>query len=193
MYYAKSVGAAVAALVLSALPASAAEYIFDIKGQHASIGFRVKHLGYSWLTGRFDKFDGTFTYDPANLAASKVSVEIDTASISSNHGERDKHLRGPDYLDVEQFPKATFVSTEIIAGEGKKFKVKGNFTLHGVTKEVVLDMEHMGGGPDPWGGERDGFTGTAKITIADYGFKKQLGPASKDAELFLDVEGIKKK
>lgn len=189
----KKAAATLVCLVSLAMPAGAADYVFDIKGQHASIGFRVKHLGYSWLTGRFDKFDGTFTYDPANIAASKVSVEIDTASISSNHGERDKHLRGPDYLDVEQFPKATFISTEVIPDGENKVKIKGNFTLHGVTKEVVLNMEHLGGGPDPWGGERDGFTGTAKITIADYGFKKQLGPASKEAELFLDVEGIKKK
>jgi polyisoprenoid-binding protein YceI len=182
----------VAAIVSTALSASAADYVFDIKGQHASIGFRVKHLGYSWLTGRFDKFDGTFSYDPANPAASKVSVEIDTASISSNHAERDKHLRGPDYLDSEAYPKATFVSTEVIPEGDNKAKIKGNFTLRGVTKEVVLDMERMGGGPAPWGGQRMGFTGTAKLTIADFGFKKQLGPASTTAELFLDVEGVQK-
>lgn len=182
----------VAAIAAAALPASAADYVFDIKGQHASIGFRVKHLGYSWLTGRFDKFDGTFSYDPANVAASKVSVEIDTTSISTNHAERDKHLRGPDYLDSETYPKATFVSTEVTADGDNKAKIKGNFTLHGVTKEVVLDMERMGGGPDPWGGQRMGFTGSTKLTIADFGFKKQLGPASKEVELFLDVEGIQK-
>ena len=179
-------------LAAAAVPAGAADYAFDIKGQHASIGFRVKHLGYSWLTGRFDKFDGTFSYDPANPATSKVSVEIDTASISSNHAERDKHLRGPDYLDADAFPKATFVSTAVTPDGDKKAKIKGNLTLHGVTKEVVLDMTHLGGGPDPWGGNRDGFTGTAKLTIADYGFKKQLGPASTEVELFLDVEGVKK-
>ncbi len=128
----------VAAIVSTALPASAADYVFDIKGQHASIGFRVKHLGYSWLTGRFDKFDGTFSYDPANPAASKVSVEIDTASISSNHAERDKHLRGPDYLDSEAYPKATFVSTEVIPEGDNKAKIKGNFTLRGVTKGSVV-------------------------------------------------------
>ena len=122
----------------------------------------------------------------------KVSVEIDTASLSSNHAERDKHLRGPDYLDADAFPKATFVSTSVTPDGDKKAKIKGNLTLHGVTKEVVLNMEHMGGGPDPWGGNRDGFTGTAKLTIADYGFKKQLVPASTEAELFLDIEGVKK-
>lgn len=179
-----------AAIAAAAIPANAADYVFDIKGQHASIGFRVKHLGYSWLTGRFDKFDGTFSYDPASPAASKVSVEIETASISSNHAERDKHLRGPDYLDSETYPKATFVSTQVIPDGENKAKIKGNFTLHGVTKEIVLEMERVGGGPDPWGGERMGFSGTAKLTIADFSFKKQLGPASKEVELFLDVEGI---
>ena len=180
------------AVVAVSTPAAAADYVFDIKGQHASIGFRVKHLGYSWLTGRFDKFDGTFSYDPKNLAASKVNVEIDISSLNSNHAERDKHLRGPDYLDAAQFPKATFVSTSVTPEGENKAKIKGNLTMRGVTKEVVLDMERLGGGPDPWGGTRDGFTGTAKLTIADWGFKKQLGPASKEIELFLDVEGVQK-
>lgn len=181
-----------AACVAVAMPANAADYAFDIKGQHASIGFRVKHLGYSWLTGRFDKFDGTFSYDPANPAASKVSVEIDTTSLSSNHAERDKHLRSPDYLDTEAFPKATFVSTEVIPEGDNKAKIKGNFTFRGETREVVLDMERMGSGPDPWGGQRVGFTGTTKLSIPDLNFKKKLGPASQDVELFLDVEGVQK-
>ena len=98
-----SLAATVAVLLTG--PAQAANYTIDTKGQHASINFRIKHLGYSWLTGRFDKFSGTFAFDKANPAASSVKVEIDTESVNSNHGERDKHLRSKEFLDVATYPR----------------------------------------------------------------------------------------
>lgn len=178
-----------AALTLSA-PTLAADYVIDTKNAHASINFRIKHLGFSWLVGRFDQFSGTFSYDEKAPEASKVSVEIDTTSVNSNHAERDKHLKGADFLDVSAFPKATFVSKKVTPeGEGKA-KIAGDLTLHGVTKEVVIDAAYVGGGADPWGGVRKGFTGTTTLTLADFGFKRDLGPASKDVELTLEVEGI---
>ena len=180
-----------AALVALAAPAAAESYALDIKGQHAFIDFRIKHLGYSWLKGRFDKFNGTFDYDEKNPAASNVKVEIDVASINSNHAERDKHLRGPDFLDVAKFPTATFESTSVKA-EGSKATITGKLTLHGVTKDVTLNAERIGGGPDPWGGFRQGFIGSTTITLADFGITKDLGPASKDVELSLNLEGVKK-
>lgn len=182
-------------VVLAALavtqPASAANYVIDTKGQHASIGFRIKHLGFSWLTGRFDKFSGTITYDEADPSKSAVKVEIDAASVSSNHAERDKHLKADDFLDVAKFPTATFVSKSVTAAGDGKAKITGDLTLHGVTKEVVIDASFVGGGKDPWGGERVGFTGTTKLTLADYAIKKDLGPAAKEVELILDVEAVK--
>ena len=99
-------------LALSA-PVSAADYEIDSKGAHASINFRIKHLGFSWLSGRFDTFTGTFTYDDKAPAASAVKVEIDTASVNSNQAERDKHLRSPDFLDVAKFPKATLSASQL--------------------------------------------------------------------------------
>ncbi len=183
--------ALIAALALPAA-ASAADYEIDTKGAHASINFRIKHLGFSWLTGRFDQFGGTFSYDEKAPEASKVSVEIDTTSVNSNHAERDKHLRNTDFLDVAKFPKATFVSKSVTpAGEGKA-KITGDLTLRGVTKEVTIDAEYVGAGADPWGGNRVGFTGTTRIALADYGITFNLG-ASKEVELTLDVEGIQKK
>lgn len=185
--------AVVAASLAFAAPATAADYAFDIKGAHASINFRVKHLGFSWLVGRFDKFDGTFSYDAKTPDKSSVKVEIDTASVNSNHAERDKHLRSPDYLDVAQFPKATFVSTSVKpAGDGKA-TITGDLTLRGVTKQVVIDAVAIGGGTDPWGGTRQGFEGTTKFALADFGVPKDLGPASKEVELTLHVEGVEKR
>lgn len=184
--------AAVLAATVVAGSAQAAEFVIDSKGQHAAINFRIKHLGFSWLTGRFDKFSGTFNFDDKNPAASSVKVEIDTASVNSNHGERDKHLRSADFLDADKFPTATFESTSVKpAGDGKA-DITGKLTLHGVTKDIVINATRVGGGNDPWGGYREGFTGTTKISLADFAIKKDLGPASKDVELTLDVEGVKK-
>lgn len=191
----KSRFAALALLAAVAMPAaaSAADYTIDSKGAHASINFRIKHLGFSWLTGRFDTFTGTFSYDAKAPEAAKVSVEIDTKSVSSNHAERDKHLRSGDFLDVDKFPKATFVSKKVEpTGEGKA-KITGDLTLRGVTKEVTIDASYVGGGADPWGGNRVGFTGTTKIVLADYGINFNLGPASKEVDLALEVEGVENK
>jgi polyisoprenoid-binding protein YceI len=175
------------------LNASAADYTIDTKGAHASINFAVKHLGYSVLTGRFDKFEGEFSYDSANVAASKINVTIDTTSVNSNHAERDKHLRSGDFLNVEKFPTATFVSKKIVLDDDKdEFDIVGDFTLNGVTKSITIEVEKVGEGKDPWGGYRAGFSGETEINMRDFNIKMDLGPASQTVKLELEVEGIKK-
>jgi polyisoprenoid-binding protein YceI len=182
--------ALIAAALAAIGPAHAADYVIDTAKAHASINFRIKHLGFSWLTGRFDEFAGTFSFDEANPEASKVRVEIDTDSINTNHAERDKHLRGKDFLDTARFPKAVFESTSIKA-DGDEATITGKLTLHGVTKDVLITAERVGGGADPWGGFREGFTGTTRIALKDFGIDFDLGPASKEVELTLNVEGIR--
>ncbi len=171
--------------------ANAADYVIDTKGAHASINFKVQHLGYSWLTGRFDKFGGTFSYDASNIAASKIEVSIDTTSINSNHAERDKHLKGDDFLDVSAFNTAKFVSTSVTDKGDGKLAVAGTFTFHGVSKDIVIDAQTVGEGKDPWGGYRVGFSGTTTIALTDFAIKNILGPATNDVQLNLYVEGIK--
>lgn len=171
--------------------ATAADYVVDTKGSHASVNFRIKHLGFSWLTGRFDKFSGTFSYDDKNPDASKVKIEIDTTSVDTNHAERDKHLRAADLLDTDKFPTATFESTSVKSSSPEKATISGKLTLHGVTKDIVIEAERVGGGKDPWGGYRDGFTGTTTLKLADFGISRDLGPLSKEVELTLNLEGIK--
>lgn len=185
-----ALAASLAAVALSA-PAMAADYKIDTDNAHASITFRIKHLGFSWLTGRFDKFSGAFSFDDKNPDASKVKVEIDTASVDTNLALRDKHIRDAQLLDTDAFPKATFESTSIKSSGDGKAVVAGNFTLHGVTKEISFNAEHIGGGKDPWGGYRDGFTGRTELTLADYGIKRDLGPAAKVVELTLNIEGVR--
>ena len=171
--------------------ANAADYVIDNKGAHASINFKIKHLGYSWLTGRFDKFDGKFSYDPANVSASKIEVNVDTSSVNSNHAERDKHLRSDDFLDVSAFANAKFVSESVTKKAGDQLEVKGVLTLHGVSKTITIDAQTIGEGKDPWGGYRAGFSGTTTIALTDFAIKMNLGPASTHVQLELHIEGKK--
>lgn len=177
---------------LMALPAQAADYVIDTEGAHAFIQFKISHLGYSWLYGRFNDFSGDFSYDSNNLAASKINVTIDTTSIDSNHTERDQHLRSADFLNVEKFPQSSFVSTKVVPTEGNNFELHGKFTLNGVTKDIVIAAEKIGEGQDPWGGYRAGFAGTTAFALKDFGINYDLGPASATVYLELSVEGIRK-
>lgn len=183
---------ALLALSLVSTTVMADEYVIDKKGMHASIQFKIAHLGYSWLWGRFNDFDGEFTYDKNNPNASKIEVTINTKSIDSNHAERDKHLRGDEFLDVEKFPQSKFVSTSFTMNEDGSGVLKGDFSLHGVTKPITIDVKYIGEGADPWGGYRVGFEGTTRIALADYGILKNLGPASKELDLILSIEGVRK-
>jgi polyisoprenoid-binding protein YceI len=180
---------AVAVFGFFASPAIADTYVIDTKGAHASINFRASHLGFSWLTGRFDTFTGTFEYNEANPAESKVSVEIDVASLNSNHAERDNHLRSDDFFNASAHPKATFVSKSIKLTGQKTAIITGDLTIRGVTKTVDIEASHVGGGQDPWGGFRQGFTGTATITPSDFGMPNPI--AQNPVDLVLEVEGIR--
>ena len=185
-----------AALVLgSALvggQAFATDYAIDKQGQHAFVNFKISHLGYSWLYGTFKDFDGTFSYDAANPEASKVNVTLKTASVDTNHAERDKHLRSADFLNVSKHDTATFESTSVKStGEGTA-DVTGNLTLNGVTKPVVIAAKFIGEGKDPWGGYRAGFEGTTTLKLKDFDITKDLGPASETVELIISVEGVRK-
>jgi len=173
--------------------ATAENYVIDHKGAHASINFKIQHLGYSWLLGRFNTFDGTFSYDEKNPSASKVQVTIDTTSVDSNHAERDKHLRSPDFLNVGAHPKSTFVSKSFKELGSGKAELVGTFTLNGVTRDITIDVNHIGAGADPWGGYRRGFEGFTTLKLADYNIAKAniLGAASQELELHLYLEGVR--
>ena len=183
----------ISSIGLIGLPALADNYTIDIKGAHASINFSIQHLGYSVLTGRFDTFAGDFSYDPAKPEASTINVTIDTNSVNSNHAERDKHLRSKDFLNVEKFPQAKFVSKKVVTGADKtSFDLVGDFTLNGVTKSITIETKKIGEGKDPWGGYRAGFQGTTELKLKDFNVQMDLGPASQVVKLELNVEGIKK-
>ena len=170
--------------------AVAAEYEIDIEGMHAAVQFRIYHLGYSVLTGRFNDFGGSFTWDKDDPGASSINVTIKTASIDSNHAERDKHLREADFLDVEKYPEATFKSTSY-NGDASGGELEGILTLHGVSKPITIDVSYIGEGDDPWGGYRAGFEGNVTLRRADFGMDYNLGPRSEEMELDLYIEGCR--
>lgn len=179
-----------AGLLSTGFMANAAEYKFDKEGQHAFVKFRIQHLGYSWLYGTFKDFDGTFTFDEANPAADKVNVTLNTASLDTNHAERDKHIRSADFLNTAKYPQATFASTAV-KKEGQDYKITGDLTLNGVTKPITLDAKLLGEGKDPWGGYRAGFEARGNIALKAFNISKDLGPASQTAELIISVEGVR--
>ena len=178
-----------AVLALFAAPLQADEYRID--PSHSFVTFTISHLGYSVLHGRFNTLNGAFDHDPAAPEKSRIHVEVATASVDTNHAERDKHLRGGDFLAVDTFPTATFESSAVTM-RGESGTLKGKLTLHGVTRDVTMPITHVGAGKDPWGGYRSGWSGRLTIKRSDYGISYNLGPAAAEMTLGLFIEGIRK-
>jgi polyisoprenoid-binding protein YceI len=177
---------------LFSVSAQAADYKIDTEGAHAFVQFKIQHLGYSWLLGRFNTFEGDFSYDKTAPEKSEIEIVIETASLDSNHAERDKHLKGSDFLDVNKYPKAVFKSTGFEVKDDNNAVVTGTFMLHGVKKTISFPVQKIGEGKDPWGGYRAGFEGKTTLKLADYGITYNLGPASANVEIYLYLEGVRK-
>lgn len=183
---------AAAVIAAVAVPLHAADrYKIDTQGAHAFIQFKIAHMGFSWLWGRFNEFEGEFVFDQENPENSSVEVTIDTASVDSNHERRDDHLRNEDFLDVEQYPRATFKSTAFRHVEGDKYLLTGDLTLLETTRPIDIDVTHINTGPDAWGGHRSGFEGRTSFALADFGIDYELGEAAREVEIILSVEGIR--
>ena len=185
------VAATLGGLMMAGGAAQAADYQIDKQGQHASVNFKISHLGYSWIYGRFNDFEGTFSWDADKPEASAINVTVNTESVDTNHAERDKHIRSEDFLNVAENATATFTSTGVEVTGDNSAKVSGDLTLNGVSKPVVLDANFIGEGDDPWGGYRAGFDATTTLKLADFGIDYNLGPASETVELILTVEGVR--
>ncbi|HIF9342178.1 TPA: YceI family protein [Photobacterium damselae] len=184
----KTMGMLIAAMM--SFSANSTDYIIDTKGAHASINFKISHLGYSFIKGRFNDFSGQFSYDPTNISASNVEVIVNTQSLDSNHAERDKHVRSDDFIDASKYPQAKFVSTKVVDKGDGNLEIFGDLTLHGQSKPIIIAAELIGSGKDPWGGERIGFIGATRLELAE--FKIPVMGDSSYVDLELHVEGIKK-
>ncbi|HZC43122.1 MAG TPA: YceI family protein [Acidobacteriaceae bacterium] len=142
---------------------------YEIDSTHSSVHFSVRHLMVSNVRGEFTKVSGTVKFDPQNPSASSVDATIDANSISTRDPQRDGHLKSPDFLDTEKFPTITFRSKKIQAHAGAG-TITGDLTIHGVTREITLDVE--GPSPemkDPWGKQRIGASATTKLSRKEFG------------------------
>ncbi len=153
------------------LPAAATS-TWQIDPNHSAAQFAVRHLAISTVRGAFTKVSGTVQLDDKDISKSTVDVTIDAASVDTRVPDRDKDLRSDHFFDVEKYPTLSFKSTKVEQVEAGKLKVTGDLTIHGVTKQVVLEVE----GPttpvkDPWGNQRAAANATTKINRQDFGVK----------------------
>ena len=142
---------------------------WKIDPAHSHVGFAIKHLMIATVRGSFRQVEGTVTVDETDPTTANIEVIIPTASVSTGDEKRDGHLRSPDFFDVERFPNMTFRSKRVEATSGDAFRVIGDLTIRGVTKDVVLDVELLGRAKDPWGNEKAGFEATTKFKRSEYG------------------------
>ncbi len=188
-----------AAIVLGALPLAAQPVTYVIDSAHSSAQFSIRHMMVSNTKGEFTKVEGMIVYDAKNPAASKVEAVIDVNTINTRDAKRDGHLRSPDFFDVAKYPKMTFTSKQVTK-QGSKLLVKGDLTMHGVTKPVTLTVE----GPsaevkDPWGGAKIGASATTTVKRTDFGivYNKTLEAGGvlvgNDVAITLDIEAERKK
>lgn len=190
--------AAVAGLAaVMTLPASAGTTTFQIDPRHSAAEFAVTHLMISTVRGEFHGVNGTVVLDDQDPSKSVVNVTIDAASVDTREPDRDKHLKSPDFFDVAKYPTITFKSTKVEPAGPGKLKVLGDLTIHGVTRQVTLDVttpkEPI---KDPWGLQRSAVYGTTKINRQDFGVKWNAAldaggvAVSDDVNITLDVEMI---
>ena len=176
-----------------AIQASATNWKAD--RSHTNVGFSISHL-FTSVQGRFNDFEATITFDPDNPHKAVVKAKVQAASINTDNAKRDKHLRSADFFNVEKYPTLEFVSTEMKEWSGKKGKLAGKLTIHGVSKSVVFDVAYQGQGTDPWGNLRAGFRATITIDRKDYGLNwnelLETGGflVGDEVEIRIDAEGI---
>lgn len=162
----KSFATFAAALTIAATGAQAETW--NIDPSHSSVGFSVRHLVVSKVPGSFKDFSGSLEWDGKNLAAGTVEFTIQSASVSTDNEKRDGHLKSPDFFAVDSFPTLTFKSTKITPGQGENFKLTGNLTIRGVTKEVTFDCIFNGTQATPWGFTAAAFSAVTTINRQDF-------------------------
>lgn len=178
-----------------ALPFAATAATYELDPAHTWVQFSINHAGWAQASGQFRTTSGTIDFDPANAAASSLSVTIDAASIDTNDAARDEHLRSPDFFNAAEFPSLTFTATAIEVTGEKTGKITGDLTMVGVTKPVTLDVTLNAEAPLPWDASvvKAGFTATGSINPGDWGMAKVaefgLGP---DVAITINAEAVKK-
>ena len=167
--------------------------VYGIDNSHSFANWTLRHV-VAKTSGTFTDIKGKIVIDRADLSKSSVDAKINVLSVSSNHAKRDDHIKKEDYLDAGKFSEMRFVSTRIEARSLTEGVLTGQFTLHGVTREISFPFRILGFGPDPWGGQRVGIEAHTTINASDYGFAwplKPNAPVGDQIEITLLIEGVK--
>lgn len=176
-------------LILGSASLCAAEIqTWQIDPNHTASQFSVRHLGISTVRGQFMKTTGTIAYDAADPSKTQIDVSIDAASVDTRVQMRDNDLRSPHFFDVAKYPTITFKSKRTETAGSGKLKITGDLTIHGVTKEVVLDVDGPSAPMNAMGGVRMGAEATTKINRNDFGITTMSGIVGDDIQITLDVE-----
>jgi polyisoprenoid-binding protein YceI len=162
----KCIAAVALVMLMVSTPVSAAEW--EVDTAHSSVNFSVSHLVISTVMGKYTTFSGKVNWDGQNLAAASVEMTIDAASINTDNTARDTHLKSPDFFDAAKYPSLTFKSKKVVPGQGKDFKLIGDLTIRGTTKEVTFDCV-FGGVAEFMGATKAGFTARTTINRQDFG------------------------
>jgi polyisoprenoid-binding protein YceI len=170
---------------------SAAPENYKIDPVHSSVTFKIKHMNVSNVHGRFNKMEGAFTYDKEDAANNKLELTIDTDSLDTANAKRDEHVKGPDFLNVKQFPKMTYKSTSIKKLSDNEFEVTGDLTMHGQTKPVTAKLQKIGEASDPKGVHRAGGESTFTLKRSDFGMDKMQNALGDEVTVTVAVEGIR--
>lgn len=179
------------AACLFPLPTVLAADTYSVDKTHSSVIFRVKHLNVSYFYGRFNDISGTYSLDAESPENSAIDITVKADSLDTNSEDRDKHMKGPEFFDVEKHPEMKFKSRVVKKSGENQFHVEGDLTFHGETKPVAVDIEYVGEGKT-FLGDRSGFHTTLTIQRADYGMDAMLGGLSNEVQLIISVEGVKK-
>lgn len=182
-------------LILISSATLAATETYNIDAKHSFANFSIRHV-VAKTSGSFNDVTGVIKIDPEHLEKSSVNAKITVTSVNTGLAKRDEHIQKPEYLDTLNFGEITFVSKSVKSVSATEGMMTGDFTLHGVTKEITIPFKVLGFGADPWGGQRSGFEASTVIKASDYGFawmKKANAPVGDDIEVNLLIEGIKAK
>ncbi len=181
-------------MVSSLAFAHAESYTLD--SVHSSVSFKIRHL-VGKVTGNFPVFTGSLDFNAEDITKSTVSAEIDAASINTQNGKRDDHLKSPDFFDVAKFPKLTFKSSKIKKAASGKYLVEGELSIHGVAKPTTLEVTYNGVSKGMMGEMRAGFSATTKINRKDFGivWNKTLDAGGlvvgDEVEIVIEIEAVK--
>ena len=169
---------------------------WSVDPAHSTVGFAVKHMGIANVRGQFGEFQGTLEVGE-DLSSATAFGTVKAASVDTSEPQRDDHLRSADFFDVAEHPEIRFQSTAIEPLDEDEFRIVGQLTIHGVTREIVLHAEVQGTDVDPWGNERVGLEVTGQLSRGDYGmqFNQMLGSGNvlvgDKVNLALDISAVK--